>query len=223
MRSALLYVVAAACLALIISVAWWTREYIGPMPDPAAITVTYTTTSEVTVASVAESFKVEPSALAEANDVSPTTTVPAGTTLDVPVAESSYFTVWGTHAAGLGAVILGVLLSFWLGRLTGVTPKIASRQILGISLVIGIVSYAADHAVGPNPAFTPQFVFTSLQVGFMWAAAFPMAARALGMKDPKAPATSGDTAGTPGGVSVEPPSPVAVDPPVEEPPSAPVG
>jgi len=188
MRSALLYIVAAACLALIISVAWWTREFVSPTPDPASVSVVYTAQEGDTVDSVAGSFRIPPSDLAAANDLT-TTAAPLtpGEELTVPLAESSYFAVWGAHAAGIVAVIVGVLLSFWLGRLTGITPKIASRQILGISLVIGIVSYAADHAVGPNPPLTPQFIFTSLQVGFMWAAAFPMAARALGMRDPTAP------------------------------------
>lgn len=226
MRSALLYIIAAAFLALIVSVAWWTREFVGPTPDPAAMQVTYTAQAGDTLDSVAESMKIPPADLAAANDL-PATNAPLtpGTTLTVPVAESSYFATWGVHLAGLGAVIVGVLLSFTLARLTGVMPKRASRQILGVSLIIGLAAYSAAHAVGPNPAFTPQFVFTSLQIGFMWAAAFPMVARALGMKDqPPATAAAGGPSGANG--TAEAQTPPAQTPPPEitggsdEPPAA---
>ena len=70
----------------------------------------------------------------------------------------------------------------------GLVPKSIRGQILGISLVLGIASYSAAMATRVvNPPLTPQFVFGAVKDGFVWAAAFPMFARAFGMRDPTDP------------------------------------
>jgi len=196
MRSAILYVVAAACIALIVSVAWWTREVIGPPPNPSAVDITYTAQSGDTVGKVAQAFQVSPEALVEANPSlarlappaeSVTAPLKPGQAVAVPTAPPSLWSTWGGHLGGIGAEIVGVLASFWLTLLTRILPRKVRRQVLGISIVIGLVSYASTHAVGPDPYLTPQFVFASLKDGFMWAAAFPMVARGLGIKDDAPP------------------------------------
>jgi hypothetical protein len=61
-------------------------------------------------------------------------------------------------------------------------PRRFKRQILGLSLVLGVVSYStANAATVVGPVLTPQHVFSSVKDGFVWAAAFPMCARAFGL------------------------------------------
>ncbi len=188
MRAAALYLVGAVLLVAIVSIAWWTRGFLPPPPAPDAVRTTYTAQAGDTVDSVAASLDVEAQALADANDKSSTTAALApGETLDVPAPAPSLVDTWKVHGVGLGAQILGVLLSFWLSILTGVLPKTPlRRQVLGISLVLGIASYASAQAVAGDARLTPQFVFGAIKDGFLWSAAFPMFARVLGVKDPTA-------------------------------------
>jgi LysM repeat protein len=189
MRQAALYLAAGLCLILIVSLAWWTRDYLPRVSEEAVqTTTTYTVQEGDTAAAIAEAFRVAPDALAEANDKDgPTLTVRPGEILVVPEPESGIAQVWSVHLAGLAAEFFGVLLSFWLAAMAAVLPKTIRRQILGISLVLGLVSYASAQAVAvKDPVLTPQFVFASLKDGFLWSAAFPMLARLLGIREPQA-------------------------------------
>lgn len=186
MRAAALYLAAAVLLVVIVSVAWWTRGFLPAPPAPDAVRTTYTAQAGDTIESVAGSMSIDPAALADANDKTSTTAaLQAGEELEVPPATPSLVDTWKVHGVGLAAQILGVLLSFWLSILTGVLPKTPlRRQILGISLVLGIASYASAQAVAGDAQLTPQFVFGAVKDGFLWSAAFPMFARVLGVKDP---------------------------------------
>lgn len=203
MRQAALYAAAALCLILIVSLAWWTRDFLPAVPAEAVETVTrYTVQEGDNATAIAQAFRVAPQALAEANEQADPLklTVQPGQVLLVPQAEPSLGTVWKVHLGGLGAEILGVLLSFALAAMAGALPSHIRRQILGISLVLGIVSYAAAQAVATKEAaLTPQFVFGALKDGFMWAAAFPMLAQVLGIREPRA-------AGRDGGAGAQPPA-----------------
>ncbi len=190
MRKAALYLAAGLCLMLIVSLAWWTRDFMPHVPADAVETVTrYTVQTGDTAATIASAFEVAPIQLAEANAMADPAQleIKPGQVLLVPQAEHSLTSTWGAHLGGLGAEVLGVLLSFWLAAMAGVLPKHIRRQILGISLALGIVSYAAAQAVAVKQAtLTPQFVFAAIKDGFMWAAAFPMLAQVLGIREPVA-------------------------------------
>jgi LysM repeat protein len=169
-----LYLLAAVFLAAIISLAWWTRLAETPRVHEVR-------TGE-TLDGIADEYEVSPADLAEANDDTVSTIViEPGETLVVPTTPPSGLDVWYAHAAGLGAEILGVLLSFWLALIAGMTPSGYRKQILGISVVLGIASYASTWAVTDAvPLLTPRFVFSALKDGFAWSAAFPMFAAAFG-------------------------------------------
>ena len=190
MRQAALYLAAALCLVLIVSLAWWTREFIPRVPQEAVETVTHYTVQEGdSAALIAEAFQVAPDQLSLANAIADPSQlqVKPGQVLLVPQRAPSLTSTWGAHLGGLGAEVLGVRLSFWLAAMAGVLPKRIRKQILGISLALGIVSYAAAQAVAVKEALlTPQFVFAAVKDGFMWAAAFPMLAQVLGIREPVA-------------------------------------
>lgn len=174
MRSALLYVLAAVFLAAIVSLAWWTQQ--SEQPQSRVVR------QGDTLIGLSEAYGVSPEELATINDttIGELEIVP-GTTIAVPVAPSSGLGVWYVHLAGMGAEILGVLLSFWLALIAGMAPSGFRKQILGISVVLGIASYASTWAVNDvAPVLVPRFVFGALKDGFAWSAAFPMFAAALG-------------------------------------------
>lgn len=205
MRSAMLYVLGAACLVGIVSIAWWSREFMPPPVTTAATQGVYTVQPGDDLQSVAAAFDVPPESLVQANPSIQSTTdsLTPGEEITIPPADPSLTEIWGIHLVGIGAEILGVFLSFWLAIATGILPKTrVRRQVLGISLVLGFVSYAATMAILPNPTLSPQFVFMAVKDGFVWAAAFPMFARALGIRELPPP---------------EPLAPAEPDPPVEPP------
>lgn len=188
MRSAALYIAAAICLVLIVSMAWWSREYIPipPHADAVEVTTTYRVQEDDTVAGIAEGFLIDETALAAANEISAAggMTIEPGQVIRIPTPERGLVDTWGVHGLGLLAELIGVLLSFWLASMVGLLPKGVRNQIFGISSVLAIVSYAASQSVAvDNPMTSPQFLFGALKDGFMWSAAFPMLARLLGIKD----------------------------------------
>lgn len=209
MKQAALYAAAALCLILIVSLAWWTRDFLPAVPAEAVETVTrYTVQEGDNAAAIAQAFRVEPQALAEANEQADPLklTVQPGQVLLVPLPQPSLGTVWKVHLGGLGAEILGVLLSFALAAMAGALPRHIRRQILGISLVLGIVSYASAQAVATKEAtLTPQFMFGALKDGFMWAAAFPMLAQVLGIREPRAVGQQPNGTATKTGTGTQPP------------------
>jgi len=90
--------------------------------------------------------------------------------------------VWLVHAVGLVAEIIGVFMSFWLARAAGMVPAPLSGRIFALSLLLGLASYSSANATSSlAPVLTPQHVFASVKDGFVWAAAFPIFARAFGM------------------------------------------
>lgn len=191
MRAATLYIAAAICLVLIVSMAWWTREFIPLPPDPSAVetTVRYEVQAGDSAEAIAEGFKIDLGELTAANPSSMAGDAPLqpGETLVIPMPDAGLLSTWGVHGLGLLAELVGVLLSFWLAAMTGILPKTVRRQVFGIAAVLAIVSYAASQSVAAeNPLVTPQFVFGALKDGFMWSAAFPMLARLLGIKDAEA-------------------------------------
>jgi hypothetical protein len=96
--------------------------------------------------------------------------------------------VWLVHVVGLLSETFGVFLSFYLARAAGMVPQRLRGQILTLSLVLGIASYATTNAAAiVTPTLTPPFVFSAIKDGFVWAAAFPMFASAFGMADEGAP------------------------------------
>lgn len=206
MRSALLYLLAAVFLAGIVSLAWWTHEAEAPRARVVR--------QGDTVVGLAEQYGVEPAALAEANDATTATLeLEPGTTIAVPLAEPTGLGVWYAHGVGLGAEILGVLLSFWLALIAGMAPAGFRRQILGISVVLGIASYASTWAVtDAAPMITPRFVFAALKDGFAWSAAFPMFAAAFGFGR-----AARQTASAPARAEARPASPPTTEPPVSTP------
>jgi hypothetical protein len=112
--------------------------------------------------------------------------VPGGDVLVIPVSASAASgprsSAWGVHVVGLLAEISGVFMSFWLAKAADMVPRRLKGQILGLSLVLGVVSYSsANAATVVGPVLTPQHVFASVKDGFVWAAAFPMFARAFGL------------------------------------------
>jgi LysM repeat protein len=180
MRSVILYGLAGVFLALIVSVAWWTRDF--PAPRDTRV---YQVQPGDTPQGIADAFNVQPESLAQANSTTLGEFKPQpGIDILIPATEPTLTDVVGVHAAGIAAEAIGVLLSFWLGIVSGLLPRDIRRQVLGISLAIGIVSYAAAHAIGSGlPALTPQFVFASIKDGFAWSAAFPLFARAFGLRE----------------------------------------
>jgi len=91
---------------------------------------------------------------------------------------------WLVHLAGLAAETFGVFLSFYLARAAGMIPRRLRGQILGLSLVLGVASYATANAAAlVTPPLSPQVLLGSIKDGFVWAAAFPMFANAFGMAD----------------------------------------
>ena len=177
MKSALLYVLAALMLALIVSVAWWTR--LAEQPQH------YVIGSGDTVESISAAYDVEIELLAEANgtDEEDLVIVP-GESIMIPAAPATGANVWLAHGAGIGAEIGGVLLSFWLSLVAGLLPRGYRKQMFGISAALGLASYAGSHAgVEQAISLTPGFLFDAIKDGFMWAAAFPMFAAAFGMRD----------------------------------------
>jgi hypothetical protein len=186
MRKGLLYVLAAIFLVVIVSVAWWSLA-----AQQKAGGGTYTVQPGDTVASVTKQFGVSATALADANGITPTALpmkMTPGQTIEVPPTEQTSVDVWKTHLVGLTAEIVGVLMSFWLAMAGGLLPREIRRQVLGISLVLGVAAYSANQGVAPGtPQLTPQFIFNAIANGFAWSAAFPLFARAFGIRE-QAPA-----------------------------------
>lgn len=187
MRSALLYLIGLGGLALILGVGWWTYQ---STRDGAVLVRTGDT-----VASIAQEAGVSEEELAAANDAEPgQLEIEPGDTLQVPPASPTPARVWATHLAGLVAEVFGVLLSFWLAIVAGLLPKRYRRQVLAISVVLGVASYATTWAVvRVDPVLTPQFLFAAIKDGFAWASAFPLFAAAFGFREAVGPA------GDPGG------------------------
>jgi LysM repeat protein len=178
MTRGLIYLLAAIFLSLIISIAVWTiraTESQGPG--------VYTVKQGESAESIAESLGVTTAQLAEANDASATGFDPQpGEVIKVPAPAADQPSVWVVHAIGVCAEMVGVLLSFWLALVAGLLPKGLRTQVLGISVALGIASYAAAQGVAPgDPLLTPQFVFAAIKDGFAWSAAFPMFAAAFGL------------------------------------------
>ncbi len=185
MRKGILYLFAAAALALIISVAWWTREYVARHYESQVHTVQAGETAE----GIANDYGVTLDELASANDAQPEAmSVTPGEPIVVPIPSPTPVNEWLTHLIGLGGTVLGVLMSLWLALVAGLLPKRIRGQVLGISLVLGVASYASTYAVVQGPVLlTPTFLFIAIRDGFAWAAAFPMLARALGIRDTPPP------------------------------------
>ena len=179
MRQGILYVFAALALVLIVSVAWWTKSSIEKN------TQTYTVQAGDTAASIAEDHAISETALATANDAEVgKVPVVTGQVLLIPSPSPTPITVWFTHLVGILGTMLGVFMSLWLALVAGLLPKPIRKQVLGISLVLGLVSYASTYAViGTAVVLTPTYLFITIKDGFAWAAAFPMLARAIGIRE----------------------------------------
>jgi hypothetical protein len=137
-----------------------------------------------TVAEISRDRGVTMEAIAEANDLSvgQLEALDTGEMVAIPQRTPSGLDVWKVHGVGLGAEILGVLLSFWLALVAGLLPKGYRQQMFGISAALGLASYAGSHAVAAEtPLLTPEFVFGSVKDGFAWAAAFPLFASLFGV------------------------------------------
>ena len=189
MRQGLLYVFAAAALVLIVSVAWWTRERL--QQD----VVSYVVRPGDTARTIAEDHGVTVVQLAEANQSDePEPTLTPGDTVLIPSPSPTPATVWFTHLIGIAGEMLGVFMSLWLALVAGLLPRTIRRQVVGISVVIGLTSYASTYAVvGTDVLLTPAYLFGTIKDGFAWAAAFPMLARAIGIQDvPPAGSTARD-------------------------------
>jgi hypothetical protein len=186
MRQGILYIFAALALVLIVSVAWWTRESIDRN------TRVYTVQPGDTEETIAEDHNVSRAQLATANDADVgEMELQPGATIILPVISPTAPEVWITHLVGIGGEMLGVFMSLWLALVAGLLPKHIRRQVLGISVVLGIVSYATTRAVLPDAVLlTPAFLFAAIKDGFAWAAAFPLLARALGIREEPRPAAS---------------------------------
>lgn len=185
MRSALLYVLAAVCLALIVSVAWWSREVTLRSVQPTP----YAVRGGDTITSIARDQGLSPGVVAELNNMEVEHPLTPGQKIQLPAKETAPPNMWLVHAAGLGAEILGVLMSFWLSLVAGLLPAGFRKQVLGISAVLGLASYAAGHAADTTALdLTPQFVFRAITDGFAWSSAFPLFARAFGITADRAQA-----------------------------------
>jgi hypothetical protein len=147
--------------------------------------------AQETLAHVVAAYELSADDLMRADGLGVTlTAVPEGKLLIDPAPAASLSSVWGVHAVGMLAEVAGVLMSFWLARAAGMVPQRLKGQILGLSLILGVVSYSTAHATSVvGPVLTPQHLFASLKDGFVWAAAFPMFGRAFGL--------SGDDAALP--------------------------
>lgn len=174
----LVYFLAIVFLALIISVAWWTLN----ITEGAQATV-YTVQPSDTVQSIADGFSLDADTLAAANDSKVADFEPQpGDVIVIPPSSQVQQSVWTVHAIGLTAEVVGVLMSFWLALVAGLLPAELRGQILAISFVLGLASYAAAQGVAPgDPQLTPQFVFGAVKDGFAWSAAFPLFAAAFGL------------------------------------------
>ncbi|MFQ5460241.1 MAG: LysM peptidoglycan-binding domain-containing protein [Anaerolineae bacterium] len=180
MKSALLNGLAAVFLAAIAAVAWSTHGL-----PPAPVDHPYTVASGDTAPSIAGDADLSLTELAEANASTAASFRPVpGQVIIIPAPKPTLSDEIAIHGAGLAAEIVGVIMSLWLAFFTGLLAKGHRRQIVAISLVLGVASYAADQAGGTRvPAVTPSFLFAALRDGFAWSAAFPMFARALGLRD----------------------------------------
>lgn len=201
MRQGLLYVFAALALVLIVSVAWWTKS---SLEQDAR---TYTVQAGDTELDIALDHSVSVTDLAVANNAEVgKIPVETGKVLAIPSPSPTPVTVWFTHLVGILGVMLGVFMSLWLALAAGLLPKPIRKQVLGISMVVGLVSYASTYAVvSQDVVLTPTFLFIAIKDGFAWAAAFPMLARALGIREaeradsaPPAPTRPPDSAGEAG-------------------------
>jgi len=162
MRSALLYLLAAVFLVLIVSVAWWSREFVVP----AVARIHYVAQPGDTLPKIATEHGLSPAVVAKANGFDEGMQgVEPGTEIVIPPAPKSATDVWGAHLAGL-------------------LPSHLRGQVLGIGLVLGVASYAATQSAATgSPDLTPQFVFGAIKDGFAWSAAFPLFARAFGLRE----------------------------------------
>lgn len=190
MKALALYVLATAFLIVIGLVGWsgWRGAPLGGGLTLHASSLQTVTIGEGgdTVPGVADRLGVSADALAKANDLAATATLDAGAELTVPPEATDWRKAFSTHAAGLGAAFIGVFMSFWLSLAVGIVAKGYRAQILGISFVLALASYAATQAsAAGQPVLTPQFLFASIKDGFAWSSAFPMFAWALGIRDRK--------------------------------------
>lgn len=202
MRQGILYVFAAGALALMVSMTWWTQRYVAEHYEAQV----YTVQPGDSIVSIANETGTTPENLAEANggNVEDLKVTP-GEQIIVPPPESTSPAEWGTHALGIAGTILGVFMSLWLALVAGLLPRRIRRQVLGISLVLGLTSYATTYAaVGGSVQLTPTYLFIAIRDGFAWAAAFPMLARALGIRD--APPAQAPASRSPGADAEPPPS-----------------
>lgn len=177
MRSALLYMLGLGGLALIFGVGWLTYQ----STRNTAVLVK----PGDTVTSIAEDAGLSKDELLDANEgLSEVGELEPGDVLQIPPVSPTPGVVWATHLAGLAAEVTGVLLSFWLAIVAGLLPKRYRRQVLGISVALGVASYATTWAVvRVDPMLTPQFLFAAVKDGFAWASAFPLFAAAFGFRE----------------------------------------
>jgi LysM repeat protein len=186
MRQGILYVFAAGALALMISMAWWTQRYSAEHYQPQV----YTVQVGDTAVSIAQEHGTAVIDLAKANSVTSNgLKIAPGQQIIIPPPSPTPASEWATHALGIAGTVLGVFMSLWLALVAGLLPRGIRRQVLGISLVLGLTSYATTYAVAGAPVqLTPAYLFGAIKDGFAWAAAFPMLARALGIRDAPAKA-----------------------------------
>lgn len=222
MKALALYLLALSFLVLIAFVGWtgWRGVPVsgGHVLHESAVQTMTVGQGGDTLPGIAEKLGVSADALAKANDLATTASLPAGTELTVPPTPRGWQELLGTHSAGLGAEFLGVFLSFWLALAVGIIPKGYRVQIFSISFVLAFASYAAAQAgaVG-NPDLTPQFLFGAVKDGFAWSTAFPMFAWALGIRERK----NGGGAAATSAAARRPVTPDAVLQPAAPPPSSP--
>ncbi len=135
-----------------------------------------------TLADIAERFQVHEQVIMEENDLRPGSAVHAGLVLSIPLSRFGPLLRWDLQLIGLAGTVLGVLLSFWLVRRSGLAPVDTGLPVLAIALAVAVAHYAMRQISSNEvPAgITPLFILGSIVDGFAWSTLLLLISRALG-------------------------------------------
>lgn len=135
-----------------------------------------------TLADIAEKFQVHEQAIMEENELRPGSTVQSGLVLSIPLSRLGPLLRWDLQLIGVAGTVLGVLLSFWLARRSGLAPVDTRLPVFAIALVVATAHYAMGQISGSEvPAgITPLFILSSVVGGFAWSTLLLLISRAIG-------------------------------------------
>jgi LysM repeat protein len=135
-----------------------------------------------TLADIAEKFQVHEQVIMEENELRPGSAIHSGLVLSIPLSRFGPLLRWDLQLIGVAGTVLGVLLSFWLARRSGLAPVDARLPVLAIALAVAVAHYVMSQISSSEvPAgITPLFVLASIVDGFAWSTLLLLISRALG-------------------------------------------